>query len=133
MRARTKNYNITGSEWDLLFGNVCYEVDDAVGVADFVVVPAYDFDHFVDYGCELAVEKAGMWVADDVYGYDWVCGVVEDSTKIGFCGMFEGVVDLGDGNGFLDVECNVCKGAVGHGDAYAATAEFACKVWENFG
>src|SRR3954447_23460223 len=51
------------------------EVDEAVGVAPLVVVPADDLDLVADHLREAGVEDAGVRVGDDVAGDDLALGV----------------------------------------------------------
>ena len=55
------------------------EVDEAVGVAPLVVVPADDLDLVADHLGQAGVEDARARVGDDVGGDDRVLGVLQDS------------------------------------------------------
>ncbi len=63
----------------ILLGDVSHQVDDAVGVAPFVVVPT---DEFEEVGVQLdraaGVEDGGGFVVDEIGGDDLIFGVAED-------------------------------------------------------
>src|SRR4051812_1788485 len=57
------------------------EVDEAVGVAPLVVVPADDLHLVADDLGQLGVEDAGVRVGDDVGADDRVLGVLQDALE----------------------------------------------------
>ena len=72
------------------------QVDQAVGVAPLVVVPADDLDLVADDLGQAGVEDAGRRVGDDVGGDDRVLGVVQDALERALGGGLDRGVDLLD-------------------------------------
>src|SRR5690606_20057224 len=71
------------------------QVDETVGVAPLVVVPADDLHVLavLDHG-QGRVEGAGRRGVDDVGGDDRVLGVLEEALQLALGGLLEGGVDL---------------------------------------
>src|SRR5882672_11157418 len=93
------------------------QVDEAVGVAPLVVVPAEDL-HLVAVGHgDRRVERAGRGRADDVGRDDLVLGVDEDVLERALGGGLERGVDLVLGDFPAELHDQVGDGAGDHRDA----------------
>ena len=97
----------------LLCSNVLGEVDDAVAVAPFVVIPGNDLEEVVaDFHRGQAVDDGRAWVGVVVDGNEWLVAVAEDALHWAFGGFLEQAVDLFDGEIFFDLEDDVSQGDV---------------------
>ena len=70
------------------------EVNHAVGITPFVVVPRHDLHHLTHHHGALGIEDAAVWVVDDVAAHDRVLSVFEHTLHRAFGGFLHGSVDL---------------------------------------
>ena len=104
------------------------EVDEAAGVAPFVVVPGEYFDEVAggaDDGGAEAVDDGGVWVADDVDGDEWFFGVFHDAAESVFGCSLESGVEVLFGDFFVQEGGEVGQGSIGGGDAQGESVEFS--------
>ncbi len=101
------------------------EVDEAVGVAPLVVVPADDLDLVADDLGEAGVEDARRGVGLDVLGDDRVLGVDEEALERALGGGLDRGVDLFDGRLAAGLEGQV-GGRAGRAPGRGARSRRAC-------
>src|SRR6266540_1627489 len=104
------------------------EVDQPVGVAPLVVVPAKHLDEGAVGLRQRRVEDAGGRVADDVGGDDRVLRVADDAGKVALGGLAEGVVDLFLGGLPAEHDGQVGERAVLDRDAQGDAVELALEL-----
>ncbi len=103
------------------------QVEGALAVAPFVVVPAEDLHEVVLGLGQARVEHTGGGVADDVAGDDGVLGVPQDPLELAVCGDREGAVDLPGRDRLRDLDGEVGERAVLDRDADGDPVELACE------
>jgi len=108
------------------------EVDHAVGVAPFVVVPDEEFElGVVDHHGGGGIDDAGARVVDVVGADEGTFFVAEDAGEGGEAGLFEGGVDFFDGGFFLEFEDAVGEGGIEQGNADGDAIEKALEFGVN--
>ena len=65
------------------FGHVDHEIDHAVGIAPFIVVPGNDFEEVgIEFDTGAGVEDGAAGVADEIAGDDLLIRVAEEALEI---------------------------------------------------
>src|SRR3712207_3022461 len=107
---------------------ILHQIDGAVGVAPFVVVPAEHLDAAAVGHGEGGVEDAASRVADDVAGDYGRVGVLEDPGELAPGGLPEGVVDLLNRGLPRGLGHEVRDRAVGYGHAHRHAVHLALEL-----
>ena len=103
-------YALTSLE---LGGNEVDKVNEAVGIAPFVVVPGTDLDELTVNAGQTSVKDGRVSVALDVGGNVGIFGVTEDALELAFSGLLHSGVDFVNGNLAAENSGEVGDGAGG--------------------
>lgn len=102
------------------------EVDDTVGVAEFVVVPRHDLhEGLAQLDASLGVEYGGAAIANKVSGDDVVLGVAQEALEGSIRGGLHGALDVIVAALLAQANCQVHNGHIGSGDSEGHAGQLA--------
>lgn len=113
-------------------GDVADKVDDTVGVAALVVVPADKLDEgVVKSDTRLRIEDGRVLVANDVHGDKVLLAVGEDALELALGGGLDGLADLLVGGRLLNAAGEVNNGASNGGNTEGHAVQLALEGRQN--
>lgn len=118
---------------NLILGlHVLDQVDDTVGVTEFVVVPGDELDESVaQLDSSLGVKDGGVGITNEVSGDDLLFGVVQNSLHWAISGLLDHRLDLGISSRLGQTAGQIDDGDVGGWDTESHTGQLTVQSWND--